>query len=236
IEVELQLLDSKYKIATVLKEGNDPCRLENVKGNKSQVIFTTQGTVVAPVSMSRTQFEQNIITNLMRPIFRINLSPTDFVQLEPVVILRESVLGKLYLQNLCDLSSQTKFVYFYMYNEGEEILKQVVTYQNELENVLFHMDIWTYHLETIYSRPYERNRLHVSQILVCKFVSFNQTDYLMTINDSVIPPEVIITIHLNVTEVQITDNKELIMIDINTNGGLDVCTDLLDMKLKGHNN
>ncbi|KAK7004800.1 hypothetical protein BgiMline_006336, partial [Biomphalaria glabrata] len=201
IEVELQLLDSKYKIATVLKEGNDPCRLENVKGNKSQVIFTTQGTVVAPVSMSRTQFEQNIITNLMRPFFPINLSPTDFVQLEPVVILRESVLGKLYLQNLCDLSSQTKFVYFYMYNEGEEILKHVVTYQNELENVLFHMDIWTYHLETRYSRPYERNRLHVSQILVCKFVSFNQTDYLMTINDSVIPPEVIITINLNVTEV-----------------------------------
>ncbi|KAK7004769.1 adhesion G protein-coupled receptor E4P, partial [Biomphalaria glabrata] len=237
IEGKLQLLESKYDIAIVLKEGNDPCRLENVKGNKSQVIFITQGTVVAPVSMSRTQFEQKLMKNLMRHFFRMTVSTTEFVQLEPMVILRESVLGKLYLQVLCGLNREPiPYAYSYYYNNEEEIHKEVVTYQNEQENVLVYMHVETYLLKTRYSRPYERNSLHVSQILVCKFVSFNQTDYQMTINDSVIPPEVRITISLNVTEVHITDNKELIMVDINKNGRLDVCTDLLDMKLKGHNN
>ncbi|KAI8794428.1 hypothetical protein BgiBS90_004804, partial [Biomphalaria glabrata] len=232
IEVQLQLLDSEYKIVTVLKEGNDPCRLENVKGNKSQVIFTTQGTVVAPISMSRTQFEQKIMKNLMRPILRMKVSPTEFVQLEPIVILRESMFGKLYLRVLCELNQESNAVYYYYHNDQQEILKEVLNYQNNLKDDLLHMDARTYDLKTRYSRPYERNSLHVSQILVCKFVSFNQTDYQMTINDSVIPPEVRITISLNVTEVHITDNKELIMIDINKNGRLD----LLDMKLKGHNN
>ncbi|KAI8794454.1 adhesion G protein-coupled receptor E4P, partial [Biomphalaria glabrata] len=236
IDLQLQLLDSEYDLAIVLKEGNDPCRLENVKGNKSQVIFITHGTVMAPVSMSRTQFEQKLTKNLMRHFFRMNLSPTEFVQLEPIVILRESVLGKLYLQVLCDLNSELTSVYYYNHNNTREINKGVSTYQNERENVLFHMSVRTFHLETRYTRPYERNNLHVSQILLCKFLSFNQSDYLMTINDSVLPPEVRITINLNVTTVHITDNKELIMVDINKNGRLDVCTDLLDMKLKGHNN
>ncbi|KAK0044211.1 adhesion G protein-coupled receptor E4P, partial [Biomphalaria pfeifferi] len=236
VEVQLQLLDSEYKIATVLKEGNDPCRLDNAKGNTSQVIFITHGTVVAPVSMSRTQFEQKLTKNLMRHFFRMNLTPTEFVQLEPVVILRESVLGKLYLQVLCDLDLDHTDVYYYYHNNKQKIQKAVSTYQNEREDVLFLMNVGTYHLETRHTRPYERNNLHVSQILFCKFLSFNQSDYLMTINDSVIPPEVRITINLNVTEVHITDNTELIMVDINKNGGLDVCTDLLDMKLKGHNN
>ncbi|KAI8794438.1 adhesion G protein-coupled receptor E4P, partial [Biomphalaria glabrata] len=236
IEVQLQLLDCEYNLPIVLKEGNDPCRLENAKGNKSQVIFIIQGTVVAPVSMSRTQFEQKLTKNLMRDFFRMNLSPTEFVQLEPIVILREYVLGKQYLQVLCDLNSDHTSVYYYFHNNQQEIQKIVTTYQNEREDVLFHMIVGTYHLLKRYTRPYERNSLHVSQILLCKFLSFNQSDYLMTINDSVIPPEVRITISLNVTDVHITDNKELIMIDINKNGRLDVCTDLLDMKLKGHNN
>ncbi|KAI8794495.1 adhesion G protein-coupled receptor E4P, partial [Biomphalaria glabrata] len=60
--------------------------------------------------------------------------------------------------------------------------------------------------------------------------------YRITINDSVIPQKVAITINFNVTEVHITDNKELIMIDIHANGRLDVCTDLLDFKIKGSNN
>ncbi|KAK0044207.1 adhesion G protein-coupled receptor E4P, partial [Biomphalaria pfeifferi] len=236
VGVQLQLLDSEYKIATMLKEGNDPCRLENAKGNTSQVIFITHGTVVAPVSMSRTQFEQKIIKNLMRPILRMNVSPTEFVQLEPIIIFRESVFGKLYLQVLCELNGESIAVYYYYHNDLQKIQKSVMTLQNEREDVFFLMEVDTYHLGTRYSRPYERNNLHVSQILFCKFLSFNQSDYQMTINDSVIPPEVRITISLNVTEVHITDNKDLIMIDINKNGGLDVCTDLLDMKLKGHNN
>ncbi|KAK7004805.1 adhesion G protein-coupled receptor E4P, partial [Biomphalaria glabrata] len=234
IEVQLQLLDCEYKISTLLKEGNDPCRLENAKRNKSQVIFIIQGTILAPESLSRTQFEQKLTKNLMRDFFRMNLSPTEFVQLEPIVILRESVFGKLYLQVLCDLDLDEISVYYDFHNNQQEIQKIVTTYQNEREDVLFHMHVGTYHLETRYTRPYEINSLHVSQILFCKFLSFNQTDYLMTINDSVIPPEVRITISLNVTEVHITDNKELTMVDINKNGQLDVCTDLLDMKLKGH--
>nr|KAI8767036.1 putative adhesion G protein-coupled receptor E4P; partial [Biomphalaria glabrata] len=72
----------------------------------------------------------------------------------------------------------------------------------------------------------------LSGILICMFISFNQSDYKMTINEIAIPPKVNITLDFKVTQIYITDSEDLVMVEINDNGGLDVCIDLIDRKLK----
>uniref|UniRef100_A0A2C9KIY5 G-protein coupled receptors family 2 profile 2 domain-containing protein n=1 Tax=Biomphalaria glabrata TaxID=6526 RepID=A0A2C9KIY5_BIOGL len=54
----------------------------------------------------------------------------------------------------------------------------------------------------------------------------------MTINEIAIPPKVNITLDFKVTQIYITDSEDLVMVEINDNGELDVCIDLIDRKLK----
>ncbi|KAI8794491.1 adhesion G protein-coupled receptor E4P, partial [Biomphalaria glabrata] len=236
IEFQLHLLSSKYKIEILIKEGNYPCILSQQTDNSSHVTFITQGTIMAPENYSRTQFEQKLISNLMRKDLCMYLSPTDFVQLQPIVILRQSVFSKYSLFQLCGIEQNIDHQYYHLYENRYRSNTKISSSLPDQKEILISLDVLTYETHLGLSKPYFSNRVYLSQILVCKFVSFNQTDYQMTINDSVIPQQVSITISLNVTEVHITDNKELIMIDINKNGRLDVCTDLLDLKIKGNNN
>ncbi|KAK7004824.1 adhesion G protein-coupled receptor E4P, partial [Biomphalaria glabrata] len=235
IDFELQLLSSEYKIEILIKEGKYPCISEKQTDNSSQVTFITQGTIMAPEFYSRTQFEQKFISSLMRKYLCMYLSPTDFVQLQPVVILRQSVLSRYSFFELCDIKGNPASLYYHTYKNRDRTKTHLYTSSRDQKENLTLLTVYTYELEKRLSSPYFSNIMYFSEILVCRFVSFNQTDYHMTINDSVIPPEVRITINLKETKVSITDNKELVMVDINKNERLDVCTDLLDLKLKGSN-
>ncbi|KAI8794437.1 adhesion G protein-coupled receptor E4P [Biomphalaria glabrata] len=70
--------------------------------------------------------------------------------------------------------------------------------------------------------------LSLSSLMLCKYVSFNATDYQITVNDTVTSPAVSIAIDFNVTKIIIKDNKDLIMVKVTDEGRLDVCVDLLD--------
>ncbi|KAI8794489.1 adhesion G protein-coupled receptor E4P, partial [Biomphalaria glabrata] len=91
-------------------------------------------------------------------------------------------------------------------------------------------------------RSYNLRELHscdkfikLSSIMLCKYVSFNETDYQLTVNDTVTPPDVSISIYFNVTKIIIKDNKDLIMVEVNDDGRLNVCVDLLDRIVKEGN-
>lgn len=213
-----------------------PNRLENVKGNNSQVIFITHGTILAPVDVPRTQMEQELISTLIKPNFRLYLSPTDFVQLQPIVVLRQSTQSKSLLYELFDVETDLIISYYYIYNGQGKIWKSIYGDPLNQENAdVFLINVQTYDFG-IDIEPHVSSSIDLTLILDCKFVSFNVMEYQMTINNTVIPPEVKITLDLNGTELEITDNKELIMVNVNTNGRLDVCIDFLDIKLNEHYN
>ncbi|KAI8794499.1 adhesion G protein-coupled receptor E4P, partial [Biomphalaria glabrata] len=67
-----------------------------------------------------------------------------------------------------------------------------------------------------------------SSLMLCKHVSFNETEYQITINDTVTPPDISISIDFNVTKIIIKDNKDLIMAEVTDDGRLNVCVNLLD--------
>ncbi|KAI8794449.1 adhesion G protein-coupled receptor E4P [Biomphalaria glabrata] len=76
---------------------------------------------------------------------------------------------------------------------------------------------------------YERLQLlSLSSLMLCMYVSFNETEYQLTVNDTVTPPDVSISIDFNVTKIIIKDNKDLIMAEVTNEGRLNVCVDLLD--------
>ncbi|KAK0044222.1 adhesion G protein-coupled receptor E4P, partial [Biomphalaria pfeifferi] len=50
----------------------------------------------------------------------------------------------------------------------------------------------------------------------------------LTVNDTVTPPDVSISIHCNEVKIVIEDNTDLIMVEVNDDKELDVCVDLLD--------
>ncbi|KAK0044217.1 adhesion G protein-coupled receptor E4P, partial [Biomphalaria pfeifferi] len=70
--------------------------------------------------------------------------------------------------------------------------------------------------------------LGLSSLMLCKYVSFNKPDYQLTVNNTVTPPDVSISIDFNKTKIIIKDNKDLIMVKVNDDGRLSVCVDLLD--------
>ncbi|KAI8794734.1 adhesion G protein-coupled receptor L2 [Biomphalaria glabrata] len=72
----------------------------------------------------------------------------------------------------------------------------------------------------------------VSQVMICKHVSLDQSFFHLSIDDQMLPPNVTITINVNDTKLQITDNEDLVMLKVNNDRTLHVCISLLDKKLK----
>uniref|UniRef100_A0A2C9L427 G-protein coupled receptors family 2 profile 2 domain-containing protein n=1 Tax=Biomphalaria glabrata TaxID=6526 RepID=A0A2C9L427_BIOGL len=58
--------------------------------------------------------------------------------------------------------------------------------------------------------------------MLCKYVSINATEYQLTVNDTLTPPDVSIAIDFNVTKILIKDNKDLIMAEVTDDGRLNV--------------
>nr|KAI8766626.1 putative adhesion G protein-coupled receptor E4P [Biomphalaria glabrata] len=74
--------------------------------------------------------------------------------------------------------------------------------------------------------------LFITRVLMCPHVRLDKWQYHVTINDSILPPIIEIEIDLNVTTINITDKRDLTMIEIDGDEMLNVCQDFLDSKLK----
>ncbi|KAK7005082.1 adhesion G protein-coupled receptor L2, partial [Biomphalaria glabrata] len=85
-------------------------------------------------------------------------------------------------------------------------------------------------LENPYYTYYKAARLN--QLLICRHVRLDQSYFHLIIDDHALPSNVTVVIHFNTTKIQITDNEDLIMLDVDAYGNLLVCVDLIDMKLK----
>ncbi|KAI8794485.1 adhesion G protein-coupled receptor E4P, partial [Biomphalaria glabrata] len=82
-----------------------------------------------------------------------------------------------------------------------------------------------YDFRKLYSRS---DYIKLSSLMLCKYVSFNETEFQITVNDTVTPPDISISIDFNVTKIIIKDSKDLIMAEVTDDGRLNVCVDLLD--------
>ncbi|KAH9514394.1 hypothetical protein Btru_025103 [Bulinus truncatus] len=72
----------------------------------------------------------------------------------------------------------------------------------------------------------------ISELLLCPNVRFNHSDFKMTINESSMPPTVDIIIDLHVMNISIADAGDLKMAEVNENGELCVCQELLNSKVE----
>ncbi|KAH9508459.1 hypothetical protein Btru_055272 [Bulinus truncatus] len=72
----------------------------------------------------------------------------------------------------------------------------------------------------------------ISGVLICPYVSLRLSNYEMTFNETVLPPDVTITITLGPVKISITDKEDFKWIEIDENNTLNVCRGLLDSKLK----
>ncbi|KAI8794461.1 adhesion G protein-coupled receptor E4P, partial [Biomphalaria glabrata] len=133
---------------------------------------------------SRTQLETRLIAHLLKKDFKLILSDTVEVLLQPRV----------------------------QFNKSESFKKK---------------GLW-YMYRAVEDRYSDLQLLSLSSLMLCKHVSFNATEYQITVNETVTPPEVSISIDFNVTKIIIKDNKDLIMAGVNEEGRLNVCVDLLD--------
>ncbi|KAK7004855.1 adhesion G protein-coupled receptor E4P, partial [Biomphalaria glabrata] len=70
--------------------------------------------------------------------------------------------------------------------------------------------------------------INLSLVLQCRYVHFKSRSYQMNVDYSVLPPDVKIEIDLFVTTIYITDQRDLKMVDVDEDGGLNVCVELLD--------
>ncbi|KAH9507265.1 hypothetical protein Btru_056752, partial [Bulinus truncatus] len=73
---------------------------------------------------------------------------------------------------------------------------------------------------------------NISGVFLCPYVSFEPSVYEMTVNDSVIPPNVSITIKFTEVKISFTDKEDFNFLDIDVNSTLNVCQDILNVKLK----
>ncbi|KAK0048640.1 adhesion G-protein coupled receptor D1 [Biomphalaria pfeifferi] len=77
-----------------------------------------------------------------------------------------------------------------------------------------------------------KNIVYINELTSCSYVRLNTTQYQVVVDHKVVPPNVAITIDFKVTKIKITENRDLIMVDVDKNENLDVCVALLDRKLK----
>ncbi|KAK7004839.1 adhesion G protein-coupled receptor E4P, partial [Biomphalaria glabrata] len=75
---------------------------------------------------------------------------------------------------------------------------------------------------------YVNRYINVTLLLLCRHVHFSSGSYQMNVDYSVLPPEVQIEIDLFETTIYITDQRDLKMVDVDEDGGLNVCVELLD--------
>ncbi|KAI8794525.1 adhesion G protein-coupled receptor E4P [Biomphalaria glabrata] len=70
--------------------------------------------------------------------------------------------------------------------------------------------------------------INITLLLHCRYVHFESRLFKMNVDYRVLPPNVKIKIDLFVTTIYITDQRDLKMVDVDEDGGLNVCVELLD--------
>ncbi|KAK7004849.1 adhesion G protein-coupled receptor E4P, partial [Biomphalaria glabrata] len=70
--------------------------------------------------------------------------------------------------------------------------------------------------------------INITLLLHCRYVHFESRLFKMNVDYRVLPPNVKIEIDLFVTTIYITDQRDLKMVDVDEDGGLNVCVELLD--------
>ncbi|KAI8794524.1 adhesion G protein-coupled receptor E4P, partial [Biomphalaria glabrata] len=78
------------------------------------------------------------------------------------------------------------------------------------------------------SQQYVNRYINVTLLLLCRHVHFHSGSYQMNVDYGVLPPDVQIEIDLFETTIYITDQRDLKMVDVDEDGGLNVCVELLD--------
>ncbi|KAH9508458.1 hypothetical protein Btru_055271 [Bulinus truncatus] len=73
---------------------------------------------------------------------------------------------------------------------------------------------------------------NISEVLLCLYVSFDQSAYEVTVNETVLPPDITIAISLGSLKISITDKEDFKWLEIDENSTLNVCRELLDRKIK----
>uniref|UniRef100_A0A2C9KVE1 G-protein coupled receptors family 2 profile 2 domain-containing protein n=1 Tax=Biomphalaria glabrata TaxID=6526 RepID=A0A2C9KVE1_BIOGL len=70
--------------------------------------------------------------------------------------------------------------------------------------------------------------INISLLLQCRYVHFDSISYKLNVDYRMLPPHVFIEIDLSEVILYITDQRDLKMVDVDEDGGLNVCVELLD--------
>ncbi|KAK7004778.1 adhesion G protein-coupled receptor E4P, partial [Biomphalaria glabrata] len=183
LDIYLFIASFSYYLDVYIMKNQFLCTSCQHKAGTS-VVFSVKVNFYSLIRESRTQLETRLIAHLLKKDFKLTLSKTVEVLLQPRV----------------------------MFNQTESFKKK---------------ELWNMYrgFGDLYAGL---KLLSLSSLMLCKYVSFNETDYQITVNDTVTPPDVSISIDFNVTKIIIKDNKDLIMVKVTDEGRLDVCFDLLD--------
>ncbi|KAK7004858.1 adhesion G protein-coupled receptor E4P, partial [Biomphalaria glabrata] len=70
--------------------------------------------------------------------------------------------------------------------------------------------------------------INVTLVLLCRYVHLDSKSYQVKVNYQVLPPDISIKIDLNRSTLYVVDQRDLTMVEVDEDGGLNVCVELLD--------
>ncbi|KAK0056295.1 adhesion G protein-coupled receptor E4P [Biomphalaria pfeifferi] len=230
MELELLELTSYYDIDIAIIPERSSCYGFELYDNQLAVLWVN-AIVKGPNSTPRTDFEIHLLKNLLKNDIKLQMPTNQVIIAKPHAIFQGSIFAKVQLNTLFGHILFKEKAKSYWVNERGTTLKTL--FVHTFKNCLLILKSIQPSTRPIH-QELESDRYHylnMNQLLVCQFISLNQSDYKMAINDTVIPPKVHITLDFRVTQIHITDSDNLFMVDVNDSGRLDVCIDLIDRKL-----
>ncbi|XP_055874863.1 adhesion G protein-coupled receptor L3-like isoform X1 [Biomphalaria glabrata] len=158
------------------------------------------------------QIEANLLITEFEPIFQSEVVQTSFIF------------------QVSDTESVTLDPFFILNS-----LKNVerITYEYSTSVIKPRNPIFIYSLTETRNFTQSCDKIfYLNTLLLCKYIRLDKSVYQVFIDDVLVPPFVTITIDFKITKINITDNEDLIMVNVDEDGYLDVCIALLDRKWK----
>uniref|UniRef100_A0A2C9LC99 G-protein coupled receptors family 2 profile 2 domain-containing protein n=1 Tax=Biomphalaria glabrata TaxID=6526 RepID=A0A2C9LC99_BIOGL len=138
------------------------------------------------------------------------------------VNLNRDSFEEFILGNLSELNLNAVFV-------PEESLVDPYCSTSHLVSVLSSADFFSKNEDIIYQSDHF---LRLCPALTCSFVTFDRGQFDVTFVTNNIPPRVKIIVDANMTKVNISDVKDLNMVQITEDGNLNICHEVLDREFK----
>ncbi|XP_055878104.1 uncharacterized protein LOC129924836 [Biomphalaria glabrata] len=229
LELELLELTSYYDIDIAIIPERSSCY--GFELHNHLAVLWVNAIVKGPNSTPRTDFETNLLKKLLKKDLNLQLPTNQVIVAKPHAIFQDSIFAKVQLNRLFGHIFFKEKAKSYWVNKRGTTLKTL--FVHTFKNCLLILKSIQPSTRPIY-QELESDRKHylnVNQLLLCQFISLNQSAYKMAINDTVIPPKVAITLDFRVTQIHITDSDNLFMVDVSDSGQLDVCIDMIDRKL-----